>query len=80
MSPVWIEVRGDTDDAVWEETGDEFDNFYDGMAALWQQAARDLYADWAPERRLAVYHRTTDRTKYFKATYIEVFDDLASVL
>lgn len=70
----YLQSRGDD---LWGMQDDfrTFDSFYDGMAALWEYAAADLHADWAPERRLVVHYETTGRTKYFKATYIEVFDD-----
>lgn len=73
----YLQQRGDNEDDIWmmEDDFRTFDNFYDGMAALWEYAAADLKADWAPERRLLVYYPATARVKYFKATYIEVFDD-----
>lgn len=78
----YLQSRGDNEDDPWVMQDDfrTFDNFYDGMAALWEYAAADLHAVWAPERRLVVHYETTGRTKYFKATYIEVFDDMAPVL
>lgn len=78
----YIETRGDLEDDIWLMSDDfrTFDNFYDGMAALWEHAARDLHADWAPERRLVLHNYDTGETKYFKATYIEVFDDQSEIV
>lgn len=72
MTTCWIESRGDTEDALWDGSGEEFDTFYDGLSALHEAVARDLHADWAPERRLAMHHDSTGRTKYYKVTYTEV--------